>query len=146
MLQDTNIGTIDQEVANPDPWFPGLNLKDFQELYRIPGHAPRTLERQVLIAMADCNTRLAVWRSEREAQGVDALPDEQRLDYEEAVFARAYAELIPLLPSVVTDERAREEIAGLKQHPSEFIGKCDARLARIVGLEGGRRRLRSAVI
>ena len=138
MLQDTNIDLLDQAIANLDPFYPDTNIKTWQEHYRIPGDAPKLLERQLLLAMGDCNGKLAEWRTALEKAATDAgnpiptvLPIDNELDYEEAVFALAFGLLIPLLPSVVMDERAREEIAQLKLSPGPYFDRGNSRLGRI---------------
>ena len=153
MLDATAVDLIDQVVANPDAWYPSLNLKDWQELYRVPGTAPQTLQRQMTMAMADCNARLAEWKAallETAVANGDpvpaALPGENAIDYQEAVYALATALLIPLLPSLATDERAQQALAQLQQLPRDFSARADSRLGRIKGETLGRARLKAETI
>lgn len=153
MLQDTNESLIDQAISNPDAFYPDVNIQDFQEAYRIPGDAPTTLERQLNLALLDCNAKLADWKAALIQAAIDdgttvptVLPTENATDYEEAVFARAFALLIPLLPSVVMDERARDAIEEMGRDPVTFTSRSDSRLARITGDSLGVRRLKVAVI
>ena len=153
MLNATGVDLINQVVANPDAWYPSLNLQDWQELYRVPGTAPITLERQMLLAMADCNAKLAEWKAALLQAAVDAgdpvpgaLPAENELDYEEAVYAQATALLIPLLPSLVTDERAQEALAQLQQRPRDYSTRSESRLGRITGATLGTGRLKAELI
>jgi hypothetical protein len=145
MLTDTNIDLIDQEIDNPDAFYPKVNIQTWQELYRVPGDAPQTLERQLLLSLGDCNSKLADWKAELIADALEAgdpepvtLPAEYATDYSEAVFARAFGFLIPLLPSVVMDEMARQEIDRLKLSPDPYFRRSDERLARITGETDGR--------
>jgi len=153
MLSATGVDLIDQVVANPDAFYPSLNLQDWQELYRVPGTAPITLERQMLLAMADCNAKLADWKAALLQAAVDAgdpvpiaLPAEHTLDYEEAVYAQATALLIPLLPSLVTDERAQEALAQLRQKPGDYAARSESRLGRIMGTTLGAARLKAELV
>jgi len=153
MLPATSLELIDQVVPNPDGFYPDLNLQDWQELYRVPGDAPQSLERLLLLAMQDSNRHLASWKAELLADAVAAgdpvpteLPATYRTDYEEGVYAQATALLIPLLPSIVTDERAREEMALLHQTPGHYHDRSEARLGRITGTALGRGRIKAAVI
>lgn len=145
MLQDSNIDLIDQAIANPDPFYPDTNIQTWQEHYRIPGDAPKVLERQLLLAMGDCNGKLAAWRSALDPQP-GSLPMDNELDYEEALFALAFGLLIPLLPSVVMDERAREQIAELKLSPGPYFDRGNSRLGRIRGDSLGLGHLQAMVI
>lgn len=146
MIGYTNESLQDIPVANPDPWYPSLNVMDWQEAYRIPGTAPLTLQRQLMLALYDVNDRLAEWQADQLEAGVALLPAELEDDYTEAIYARAFALLIPMLPSVITDERAREEIAQLQQQPGDFLARAEARLARVTGKTAGTGRLKAVLI
>jgi hypothetical protein len=143
MLDATAVDLVDQVVGNPDPWFPSVNVKDWQEAYRVPGTAPQTLVRQLQLAMADCNALLAAFKSSTAGA---ALPVQYTLDYTEAVYARAAALLLPLLPSAFTDERAANALKELQQLPGDWTARSDARLARITGASLGNRRMKAVVI
>lgn len=145
MLGDTNTGNIDQVVANPDGFYPDINLGTWQERYRVPGTAPQTLQSRLVLAMRTCNERLADWRAEQEADGVTELPAARVEFYTEAVMAYAFALLIPLLPGVVTDERARAEMEQLDQRPGAHFAAATHWLARVRG-DAGSGRVNAAVI
>jgi hypothetical protein len=127
MLGVTLPDGVDEPVLNPDGFYPDFNVKDWQETYRVPGTAPVTLAFQLALAIRQCNAALEAWK--------DGQLDAGRRDYYvDAVYARATALLIPLLPSLVTDERAREELELLRQRPEAFARRSDEMLNRVRGL------------
>ena len=153
MIGDTVPDLVNQVVENPDIFYPDLNVEDWQEPYRVPGTAPKTLERQLLLAMGNCNAALADWKAALIKTAVDAgqtppavIPDDLETDYEEAVYARAMALLIPLLPGIVTDERAREQIVELGQTPATFYARSDVYLRAVRGERRGTGRLKAEVV
>jgi Phage head completion protein (GPL) len=134
MLEATLPDLLDEPVANPDAFYPDFNVKDWQEAYRVPGTAPVTLAFQLRLALRACNRALEPWKEEQILAGVVELPAELADWYADAVYARATALLIPLLPSLVTDERARDHIELLRQRPESFVSRSEAMLSRIRGL------------
>ena len=134
MLGFTIDNPVDQDVANPDDWYgTGFNVRDWQEAYRIPGTAPVTLAFQLSLAIRECNRALEAWKDTQLDAGVAELPADRQDYYTDAVYARATALLIPLLPSLVTDERAREQAEALGQQPEAFTRRSDEMLNRIRG-------------
>ena len=86
MLILTHDDPIDQEVG-VDPFYGSLNVKDFQEIYRVPASmAPTTIVRQLDLSFAEVWPELADWRAEQEAAGVGTLPAALLPLYSEAVF------------------------------------------------------------
>jgi hypothetical protein len=134
MLEATLPDLLDEPVVNPDAFYPDFNVKDWQEAYRVPGTAPVTLAFQLRLALRACNRALEPWKEEQILAGVVELPAELTDWYTDAVHARAAALLIPLLPSLITDERAREHLELLKQRPESFVARSDEMLNRIRGL------------
>ena len=138
MISNTNLDNVDFEVVNPDSFFNDLNLTDWQELFRVPGLAQATLERQMLLSMADCNLKLADWKDAQVLAGIGFIPEENETDYAEAVESRALAFLIQITPALAMDERARDALEELGQTPDAFFRRSDMRLARITGESAGR--------
>lgn len=134
MLGVTLPDGVDEPVLNPDGFYPDFNVKDWQETYRVPGTAPVTLAFQLALAIRQCNAGLEAWKDGQLDAGVAELPAGRRDYYVDAVYARATALLIPLLPSLVTDERAREELELLRQRPEAFARRSDEMLNRVRGL------------
>ena len=134
MLGVTLPDGVDEPVINPDGFYPDFNVKDWQEAYRVPGTAPVTLAFQLRLALRACNRALEPWKEEQILAGVVELPAELADWYADAVYARATALLIPLLPSLVTDERAREDIELLRQRPEAYARRSDEMLNRVRGL------------
>src|SRR3972149_2403785 len=99
MLGVTLPDGVDEPVLNPDAFYPDFNVKDWQETYRVPGTAPVTLGFQLRLAVRQCNRALEPWKEEQIMAGVVELPAEHSDAYIDAVYARATALLIPLLPS-----------------------------------------------
>jgi len=128
MLSASFPDLLDEPVINPDPFYPDFNVKDWQETYRVPGTAPVTLAFQLSLAIRQCNRALESWKDAQLTAGNAELPADQRDYYMDAVFARATALLIPLLPSLITDERAREHIELLQQRPEAFARRSDTML------------------
>lgn len=147
MLGDTNIDPVAQTATNPGgPFFPDLDIDEWQEVRRIAGNAPATLERQLLLAMADTNAKLAVWRASQEAAGGTALPATNLLDYTEAVQSRAMGLLLSVLPSEALDSRSREHLEALKLEPRDYFTRADKCISRIAGARIGSGRIRVRVI
>ena len=134
MLVKTHDAPVDHPVATDDFYGGDLNVSDFQEVYRVPASvAPSTIARQMDLAVAECNGDLAAWRAEQEADGITAITADQRVLYSEAVFARAYAHLLPMLTTLYDVEQAaglEEEIA---QNEGRFFARSNAFLSRIRG-------------
>ena len=148
MLSDTNAGSIAQPITNPDtPFYPGVDLAEFAELYRVQvAAAPVLCERQIILALVEVNARLAAWKAFQVLAGAAALPAASAEQYTEAVYATAMALLIPVLPSVVTDERAREDADGWRQRPRDFRRRADEMIARITGDRKGSGNVRAELI
>jgi len=128
MLSASFPDLLDEPVVNPDPFYPDFNVKDWQETYRVPGTAPVTLAFQLSLAIRQCNRALESWKNAQIDLGTVELAAEHRDYYIDAVYAQATALLIPLLPSLITDERAREHIELLQQRPEAFARRSDTML------------------
>ena len=133
MLSATNPERVIQALANPDAFYPDVQVEDFQEMRRVPGHAPATLAEQLGLAMRDCNALLADWQVARLAEGLTALPADAKDYYLAAVYDRAYARLLPILPVLAAGEPAREKLVQLAQRPGDWLRSSDANLARVRG-------------
>ena len=137
-LKLTNPNPVDHEVANPgDPFFPALNLKDFQEIYQVNVDALVTLERQVLLSMADCNQALSDYQADQVADGVATLPADHAVNYSEAVFARAFGLLLQIEPGETLSGRLRDGLDEMNLTPDDYFRRSADRLARIEGEGGG---------
>ena len=134
MLGVTLPNLIDEPVTNPDGFYPDFNLKDWQETYRVPGTAPITLAFQMGLAIRQCNRVLEVWKEVQIMAGVVELSADRIDFYTDAVYAKATALLIPLLPSIITDERARDDMELLHQKPEAFSSRSEDMLNRVRGL------------
>ena len=143
MLQPTHDALQDEEIPN-DAFYGDLNLKDFQERYRIPADvAPITIKEEALLpALDECNEELLAWKADQEAAGVESL---EELDtatdptgaktrfYREAVFARAYGYLIPMLITLYFTDQADGLEDDLGQNEGRFFRRSEHFLNRLMG-------------
>ena len=142
MLQTTHDALVDQAIVN-DAFYGALNLKDFQELYRIPAAvAPIPIAAQMDLSVAEINAELAVWKKVNTDAGKTAITD---LDdtteppgalvkwYREAVYARAYGYLIPMLVTFYFTDQAD----GLEDEMGQNEGRFFARSEHFLNLVRG---------
>jgi len=132
-LTTTHDAPVAETLAN-DPFYGDIEAGDYQEAYRLPSSvAPATFVRQLEMALQEVNEELAEWMAAREAESQTVLTDEQRRYYEEAVYAWAYALLIPLLPSLYATDQAdglEDDMAG---NEARFRARAEGFLKRITG-------------
>ena len=139
MLGDTNTGSLDYLVTNPGgPFFPDINLKDWMEIDRLSDDTPKTLERVMLLSMADCNGLLAAWQADQVAAGGSALPAANLVDYLEAVGNRAMGKLMRKTPAFKLDSRIREHLEEMNMTTQDYFDESDQRLSRVTGESIGR--------
>jgi head completion protein GPL len=136
MTETTHDALVNQPVPN-DKWFPDLNVQDFQELYRVPAAiAPVVMVQQLVLAMAEVNLALADWKAMQQAatppagnmagmQGGALVPI-----YQEAVFARAYGWLIPMLVTLYFTAEGNE----LDDEKVTKLGDFENRCTRAMSL------------
>jgi len=132
-LTTTHDEPVSQTLAN-DAFYGDIEFGVLQEAYRLPASvAPQTYFRQLRLAMDEINQELAEWKAAREEEDQTVLTDEQRRYYEEAVYAWAYALLIPMLPSLYATDQAdglEDDMAG---NETRFRARSEGFLKRITG-------------
>ncbi|MDH5751571.1 MAG: head completion/stabilization protein [Deltaproteobacteria bacterium] len=139
MLDATNPEQVTKTINNPDAWFGvAVKIEDWQELRRIPGDAPSTLEEQLTLALLDVNLALADWKADQEVAGVSGFPAEKTGYYSAAVYDMATARLLPILPTLIKGETARGALDGLNQTPEDWERSAMNNIARIKGGKPGR--------
>ena len=132
-VTDSHDTPTDQAIAN-DAFYGGLNLKDFQEAYRVPGKiADVTVLRQVNLARTEINDELAPWKLIQETAGKTELEADQPLLYEEAVFARAYALLLPMLITLYFTDQADGMEDEMAQNEARFYARSQLYFNRLTG-------------
>jgi hypothetical protein len=123
-LTTTHDAPVAQTLENDDFWGGDIEFGDFQEAYRLPSaDAPESYVRQLRLALVQVNEELAEWRADRVAEGQAALTATQQNYYEEALFARAYALLIPMLPTLFATDQAD----GLEDDMQGFLNRITGR-------------------
>jgi hypothetical protein len=134
MLQPTHDAPVDQEVGD-DPFYGALNVQDFQEVYRVPASlAPATIVRQLELAFGEVWRDLAAWRAEQEAAGVTTLPAALAPFYAEAVFARAYGHLIPMLQALHATDQAGGSDEDMDVNEARFFARSDHFINQVRGV------------
>ena len=123
MLDGTHSHPIDIEIVNSDPFFPNLNVRDFQESRRVPASlAPALIAEKLSAAIFLINGRLLVWKAARMEEGNAKLENieqptlmigqEQNRElvfhYRQAVLAYAMGELHPNIVSLMARDEAME--------------------------------------
>lgn len=144
-LQKTHNDPVVQTLLN-DAFYGDLELGDFQEVYRIPAAvAPETMARQLELGMREINASLAVWKKEQTDAGTIALGDLDAASeppgaatkfYTEAVFARAYGLMIPMLITLYFTDQADGLEGELGENEARFYERSNNLLGRLQGLGG----------
>ncbi len=122
-----------EKVIKNSPFWPDMNLSEFQEVYRLPAeYREKLLEERLGLAMVWANKQLADWRIEQQADGISKLADvpvDENIGlgagnhlvslYTRAVSCRAKAEL---LADYATMMRKSDAVNDAKEAPETADG------------------------
>lgn len=131
-------------VLPGDGWWPGLELAEFLELYRLPAEYAEALMADHLdLARIWVNRRLASWRATLEAQGVSGEELKQRPFhgvpggtlrlYKRAVYCRAKGMLLPQFASIERREAAKNDAKDAPETAERFLALAEEAVATLTG-------------
>ena len=148
MLNGTHSNPVDIEIGNSDPFYPDLNVREFQEQRRVPASlAPALIAAKLNVAILQINRRLTTWKTRQTDAGRAKLADvpQDRLNvagspvdslllyYREAVFHYAMAELHPDVVSIMARDEAMDYREKSGADAREHYGLADDFLNRLKG-------------
>jgi len=138
----THPDIVDQAVVN-DAFYGDLNLKNWQERYRLPASvAPVEYTETLALAIDEVNEELAEWKAARELEGVANLaaldtlsmpPGASTRYYTAAVFARAYALILPMLSTEFFNDEGDGPQGDVEERQGLFIARSDRYLSLLRG-------------
>lgn len=136
MQQRTNSQAITGTVSN-DGFFPDIDLQNFSEVYRLPATVYQAaVEVNTQSAIFYCNDWLKRWKSEKIAAAEEMSPIHQDA-YIQAVWAKAYELLIPLMSSTYGHQETETRVLGSKKWESSreksvaYAARCENFLRQI---------------
>jgi hypothetical protein len=133
-LTTTHDAPTPATIENDDFWGGDIEFADFQEAYRLPSaDAPESYVRQLRLALRMINDELAEWRAAREAEGQEELTEKEQEYYDEALYARAYSLLIPMLPSLFATDQADGLEDDMQGSEERFRSRSQDCVNRITG-------------
>ena len=148
MLGGTHGQPIEIEIANSDPFFPNLNVRDFLESRRVPASlAPALITEKFSAAIFQVNRRLSVWKRARTAEGNAKLEniaqprlmlgEEERRElvfhYRQAVFGYAMGELHPDIASLMARDEAMAYQDKMERNAQRHYDQANDSIRRIKG-------------
>jgi hypothetical protein len=135
---------LNKAIAN-EPFYPELDLGEFQRIYRLPTEYTQELvEQKLRMAVADCNALLIAKRAEWIGQGHFTLADVPGetfggvatvIDqYKSAVYNRAKGLLLMEFPTFTRREQAENAAKDSAENFQYFLAQAGRALRRLIGV------------